>query len=153
MNNNPSRKQFDETAALEAFSGDDLNPADMAKLRALVYLVVDGDPRVRAAVAGRLRAFGARVVFEADSAGRALVEIGKGAVDVLLVGDGLPDMIGPDLAWCIKRSRNERERNMPVIPISDSPETLSGLHLRIFQEIYAPSPVSESPARGGISLH
>ncbi len=153
MNNNPSRKQFDETAALEAFSGDDLNPADMAKLRALVYLVVDGDPRVRAAVVERLRAFGARVVFEADSAGRALVEIGKGAVDVLLVGDSLPDMIGPDLAWCIRRSRNERERNMPVIPTGDSPEALSGLHLRIFQEIYAPSPVSEFPARDGFTLH
>lgn len=153
MNENPTRKQFDETTALETFSGDDLNPADMARLRALVYLVVDGDPGVRAAVAERLRAFGAHLVFEADSAGRALVEVGKGAVDVLLFGDGLPDMIGPDLAWCIRRSRNERERNMPVIPIGDSLEALSGLHLRIFQEIYAPSPVSELPAHGGFSLH
>jgi CheY-like chemotaxis protein len=153
MNNNPSRKQFDETTALETFSSDDLNPADMAKLRTLAYLVVDGDPQIRVAVAERLRAFGARVVFEADSAGRALVEVGKGAADVLLVGDGLPDMIGSDLAWCIRRSRNERERKMPVIPIGDSPEALSALHLRIFQEIYAPSPVSELPAQGGFGLH
>jgi DNA-binding NarL/FixJ family response regulator len=99
-----------------------------------------------------LRALGAREVIEADSSGRALLEVEKGAFDVLLTGEGLPDMSGADLAWCLKRGRNKRLRKISVVPTGEPAETGAELYLRIFQEIYEPNP-EHAPLPAGAKAH
>jgi hypothetical protein len=152
MKNNTARDFADASTGTGELFGDELSAADKAKLRQLSYLVVGGDRAARAAAVGHLRALGAREMIETDSSGRALLEVEKGAFDVLLIGEDLPDMSGSDLAWCLKHSRDKRLRKISPVPMGHPAERGTELYLRILQEIYAPNP-RQAPLSSGFKVH
>ncbi len=140
-------------AADEDPFGGGLGEADLARLRALSYLVVGGEQVARAAVVGHLRALGTRDVIEAAGAGQALALATERPVDIILIGENLPDMTGEDLAWCLKRSGEDRLRRPRAIPFGGAAVAVGGeLYLRIFREAYPPNPRNEPPA-SGFGLH
>ncbi len=115
--NEPKANQNGAGAAWASRGGDRKDP-DIEKIIGLSYLIIDNSRFARATVKNVLHVLGIRNLFEAESAEQALSDIDKNPIDVVITDFEMPGMSGAEFTWRLRRGKNERLQQMPVVMVS-----------------------------------
>lgn len=97
--------------------GDKRDP-DLERISGLSYLIVDDSRFARATIKNVLHVLGIRNLAEAESAEQALNELDKHPIDIVITDFEMPGMSGAEFTWRLRRSKNERLQQIPVVMVS-----------------------------------
>ena len=147
------------------FSAKNRKNPDRARLCGLSYLVVDHSRITRSTVKDALNGIGIRAIVEIEDAERALRHAEHHPVDAIIVDYEIPGVNGAEFVWRLRRSPNERTRQIPVIMVSDhadqsrvqialdagvseylaKPFSQTDLYTRLRRSVLAPKPFVVAP--------
>ena len=99
--------------------------APTINIRGLAFLVADANPYFSRIVVSLLRSFGATTVTEVRNSFEAVQLLNSQKIDILLCDDRLPPHGGLQVAYAIRRKRDNENRTIPIlITAGDARESL-----------------------------
>ena len=89
--------------------------APTINIRGLAFLVADANPYFSRIVVSLLRSFGATTVTEVRNSFEAIQLLNSQKIDILLCDDRLPPHGGLQVAYAIRRKRDNENRTIPIL--------------------------------------
>ena len=84
-------------------------------IRGLAFLVADANPYFSRIVVSLLRSFGANSVIEVRNSFEAIQLLNNQKIDILLCDDRLPPHGGLQVAYAVRRKRDNENRTIPIL--------------------------------------